>query len=129
MSTTTERPTDPSQQTHQSRWGFHPCDRETYLALKEFHRLTLRDRRMTRARERWLTKLPHNRVRLNRDGTRTPTPEPQALGTDGPSYAWVLAEYQNARRPQSTPEAVRSLDLPQGWAKRSDELAAFYAGH
>lgn len=113
---------------YQSRWGFHACDRETFLEIKEYHRFALRDRKATRRREQWSAKLPHNRVCKLRDGTRIPRPEPRALGTDGPTYSWVVSEYGRVRRPQPDPEDVQPLDLPRGWRDRLAELRAFYDG-
>lgn len=123
---TTEQP------THQSRWGFHPCDHETFRDLKEFHKLLLRDLRATRRYERWSAKLPHNRVRRTYGPGRIllktePTPEPKCVGTERDVYLWVLAEYRNARKPQATLEAVAPLDLPAKWRTSLEKLTAFYA--
>lgn len=47
---------------YQSRWGYHPCDYETYQLLKRLHALYLRARRQYAAWRRWARKRPHNRV-------------------------------------------------------------------
>jgi hypothetical protein len=111
---------------HQSRWGWHPCDHATHLALKAYHEVLFRDRRATARHGRWSAKDPHNRVRRHRDGTTTPVPEPRCLGTDQATYAWVLLEYRQSRRPQAHSEDVRPLDLPEGWRERAAQLAEFW---
>ena len=45
-----------------SRWGFHPCDYQTYRKLKFLNQIYLKAVRMARAWERWRRKDPHNRV-------------------------------------------------------------------
>jgi hypothetical protein len=47
---------------YQSRWGYHPCDYETYLLLKWLNGLFLRALRLYAAWQRWARKMPHNRV-------------------------------------------------------------------
>jgi hypothetical protein len=47
---------------HRSKWGWHPCDYETYRLLKALNRLCERARRQCAAWHRWRRKLPHNRV-------------------------------------------------------------------
>jgi len=101
----------------QGRWGWYSIDHATFLRLKRFHRLLLRDRRATKRRSRWEAKLPENRR-----GS-----EPSAMGTDQRTYAWVLAEYRALRHPSPTPEAVPVPDLPEDWEARLGALEAFYA--
>lgn len=118
----------------ESRWGWHACDRATFLALKEYHRYLLRDLRATRRHERWIAKDPKNRVQRHwssgqpGEGVRTvtPIPEPRYVGTDRETYAWVLNEYQKTRRPQPTAELVKPLDLPTGWRERLSALVGFW---
>jgi hypothetical protein len=45
-----------------SRWGFHPCDYQTYRRLKFLNQLHMKAVRMAHAWERWRRKDPHNRV-------------------------------------------------------------------
>jgi hypothetical protein len=45
-----------------SRWGWHPCDYETYLLLKKLHGLYQQALRRYAAWQRWQRKRPHNRV-------------------------------------------------------------------
>jgi hypothetical protein len=47
---------------HRSKWGWHPCDYETYRLLKALNRLCEQARRQCAAWHRWRRKLPHNRV-------------------------------------------------------------------
>jgi len=49
-----------------SRWGFHPCDYQTYRKLKFLNQLHLKAVRMAHAWERWRRKDPHNRVMRRR---------------------------------------------------------------
>jgi hypothetical protein len=46
----------------QSRWGWHPCDRETFAQLKRLHGLYWRALRRYSTWRRWHRKMPHNRV-------------------------------------------------------------------
>src|SRR5258708_7722439 len=47
---------------HRSKWGWHPCDYETYRLLKALHRLCDQARRQCAAWRRWRRKRPHNRI-------------------------------------------------------------------
>ena len=46
----------------QSRWGFHPCDYETYRRLKVLHHVYQTALGMAHTWERWNRKDPQNRV-------------------------------------------------------------------
>jgi hypothetical protein len=46
----------------QSRWGFHPCNYQTYRKLKFLYQIYLQAIRQAHAWERWKRKDPHNRV-------------------------------------------------------------------
>jgi hypothetical protein len=50
----------------QSRWGFHPCDYQTYRKLKFLNQVYLQAIRLAHAWERWYRKDPHNRVMRRR---------------------------------------------------------------
>ena len=50
----------------QSRWGFHPCDYQTYRKLKVLHSVYQAALRMAHAWERWNRKDPQNRVMRRR---------------------------------------------------------------
>lgn len=127
-------------EVHKSRWGFHPCDRETCKKLKEAHRLLLRAYRDCKRNIRWSNKDPHNR--------KGPEPKaPEGFIEFGYHqldenefygygfrkygrvnlYLHVLRQYQNARRPVERPVDVVPLDLPTGFDKMIDELREFYA--
>jgi hypothetical protein len=70
-----------------SRWGFHPCDYQTYRKLKFLNQLYLKAVRMAHAWDRWRRKDPHNRVTRRRIrnekgqiigyGPPVPLPEPK----------------------------------------------------
>jgi hypothetical protein len=72
---------------YQSRWGFHPCDYQTYRKLKFLNLAYLKAVRQAHAWMRWKRKDPHNRVirrRKRDDKGQTighekpiPTPEPR----------------------------------------------------
>jgi hypothetical protein len=47
---------------YRSRWGYHPCDYETYQLLKRLNVLYVCARRLYAAWQRWARKKPHNRV-------------------------------------------------------------------
>jgi hypothetical protein len=49
-------------QVHKSRWGYHPCDYETFLLLKKLNACFLRALHRYTAWKRWSRKQPHNRV-------------------------------------------------------------------
>lgn len=46
----------------QSRWGFHPCDYQTYRKLKLLNQVYRQAIRLAHAWARWKRKDPHNRV-------------------------------------------------------------------
>jgi hypothetical protein len=45
-----------------SRWGFHPCDYETFRLLKQLNRLCEKAQRLHAQWQRWRRKKPHNRL-------------------------------------------------------------------
>src|SRR5262245_45890464 len=49
-------------QVHRSRWGYHPCDYETFTLLKRLNAVCERARRRHAEWQRWNGKLPHNRL-------------------------------------------------------------------
>jgi len=65
---------------YQSRWGFHPCDYQTYRKLKFLNLAFLKAVRQAHAWVRWKRKDPHNRVirRRKRNGNG------QAIGYEKP---------------------------------------------
>jgi len=120
----------------QSRWGFHPCDYETFQLLKKLNFHFERARRRFAEWKRWKRKLPHNRVLRStiRDaagrkvGTEIlgPRPEPVLspvfcervmivrVGAPAGERVRLLYEdlpevYREARRPKASREEVRPL--------------------
>lgn len=51
--------------THQSRWGYHPCSYETYLKLKKLNSIIMTSSMQLAAHNRWARKNPANRIRWN----------------------------------------------------------------
>jgi hypothetical protein len=49
-------------QVHKSRWGYHPCDYETFLLLKKLNAFYQRALHRYAVWKRWSRKQPHNRV-------------------------------------------------------------------
>jgi hypothetical protein len=47
---------------HHAKWGWYPCDYETYRLLKALNRLCEQARRRYAAWQRWRRKAPHNRL-------------------------------------------------------------------
>lgn len=99
------------------RWGYYPCDYETYREIKELHRFAYKDLRATLRRKRWLAKLPYNRR----------GPEPKAVGTTHDLYNWILQEYRNVRYPKPTAALVVPSDMPRGWRETLRGLREFHA--
>jgi hypothetical protein len=70
-----------------SRWGFHPCDYQTYRKLKFLNQVYLQAIRLAHCWARWKRKDPHNRVircRIRNEKGQTigykpplPLPEPK----------------------------------------------------
>lgn len=130
--------------THQGRFGYHPCDFETFLKLKEAHGLLLRAYRDCKRFLRWENKLPDNR-----NGEEPKCPhfmltsgyhrldkhvfygtgfmDAKVNGTPLNYYLCVLRQYQNARRPKATPEEVIPLELPVDFDAIIAQLKEFYA--
>jgi hypothetical protein len=71
----------------QARWGFHPCDYQTYRKLKILNQVYRQAIRLAHAWARWMRKDPHNRVlrrRIRNEKGQTigyeppvPLPEPR----------------------------------------------------
>jgi len=105
-----------STNTFQSRFGFHPCDRQTFLklkALKKYYWQTVRDFHRW---WRWQRKLPHNRCGAEPEFCdlfveNKPWHRPRRVhGQDAIRHfprtlvdRGVLAWHAAARRPQSEP--------------------------
>ena len=109
---------------HRSRWGYHPCDRATWLKIKRLRFLWFLTLRRLAAWRRWNNKLPQNRViwrRIRREdgmpigwekiGLR---PEPalpefmvrDAWGQRVLAHDWIETCYRQAKRPTAEPQAA-----------------------
>ncbi len=88
--------------THKSRWGFHPCDYETFLKLRRIHKAYHAGLILLARWRRWRAKMPHNR--------RGPEPVVPAVIREI-CAAPVAAAFNAARRPAPYPEAVQPLGI------------------
>ncbi len=92
----------------QSRWGFHPCDYQTFRKLKLLIQVYLQTVRLAHAWQRWKRKDPHNRVmrrRIRNDKGQTigyeppvPMPEPKIC----PVFSQKVFEKRKQRFLQGT---------------------------
>lgn len=117
-----------------SRWGFHPCDTETFLKLKRLKKLFWQAVYAHGTWKRWSRKLPENRFYWEkkeraekRKRSDRPIPEPLTcpVWTRENSYDWqndkkplipladcgVLEAFENARMPKEKPDQVEPLNL------------------
>lgn len=105
--------------TYKSRWGFHPCNFETYRKLRRLHKAFWEGRRLLARYARWNAKLPKNRTQ--------PEPKVPAVYREV-CAAPVATEFKAARHGVSAPEEVQPLSIPAAtmdlWVQRLDELAA-----
>lgn len=123
---------------HQSKWGYHPCNREQFLFLKKAHGLLLRAYRDTK---RWITwskktvytyEEPKHPAMFIEDGYHMAGKKTwSGFGFKkyrGQNlYHLVLEAYQNARRPVNNPNDVRDVELPSDLPKLVALLEAYYA--
>lgn len=134
----------------QSRWGFHPCDYETYLLLKQLNGLCEQARAAYADWQRWARKQPQNRVirqqQRNENGQRIgstvvgPRPEPalsalfctrtrivQAATQDalGVRVAFDPLRVPEAYRLARTPAPTTAAVAPLPWT--ADELRTLIA--
>jgi hypothetical protein len=89
--------------TYRSRWGYHPCNYETFLKLKRLHKAYFEGLRMLAIWRRWRAKRPHNR--------RVPEPvvaDVYRLVCASP----IVAEFQAARHGVSEAAIVKPLAFP-----------------
>jgi hypothetical protein len=103
------------------RGGYHPCDYETYLALKDAHKLYLRAYRDDLKWKRW------DRKTVRRVGPE-PALSPFVLRGDDPApiYHELLDVYRRARRPVEKPEDVVPIP-PILWRETANFIRAHYA--
>lgn len=118
----------------QSRWGYHPCDYQTFKMLKAIKKAFYKAQRQAANLRRWLRKSPHNRFvslrTLHRDKSlckdlksEIPIPEPKVIEffierevsrwTGETRVFMKNAEFpiecDNAAQPRSKPEDVRPM--------------------
>ena len=116
-----------------SKFGFHPCDRETFKKLKTLHKFYWQTLHDYANWVRWDRKEPQNRVIKKyfrtEDGERCgseivgPRPEPtyckvfeiirKGWGVYIPSDMGIIESYHNARMPKSDKESVKPLKLSE----------------
>ena len=99
----------------ESRWGFHPCDYQTFRKLKFLKKCFFQTLRDEADWERWARKDPQNRVirrwKRSPEGRKIgfevvgPRPEPKVCPFKGGGF---LEDFERARRPQKK-EDVRPL--------------------
>lgn len=121
------------KKVYKGRFGFHACDYDTYCKLKKLHAYYWKALRRYAEWERWNRKDPSNRLLRkwfrNEKGQKTgfeivgPKPEPvqypvfidanyyKIKGTHRLKSESVLEDYQKARTPYATEEAVQPLTL------------------
>jgi len=99
-----------------SRWGYHPCDYETFQKLRVIKKYYYKNLHVIAERDRWLDKEPQNRVRKHRKTvyhqeqahttvTRVPWPESVPMWElDNARFAVELCNL--ARIPQPKPIQV-----------------------
>lgn len=121
--------------TVQGKFGFYPCEWETYRKLKRLNFLSLEHRKVFKRHERWELKLPHNRIQRkwtrNEAGQKIscvpgePITEPRK-GCDElngfvkegmfgliPIRKIIFDDYRKARYPQAKAEFVVPLKLSE----------------
>lgn len=107
-----------TQEIYQSRWGYHPCDYETFRLIKRLMVWRLRCLRASASLNRWSAKEPQNRTLYrwvrNEQGQKIyrekvgPWPEPKLPAV------WLGDEIDRCRwlcYPVATPEEVKPLPL------------------
>jgi hypothetical protein len=115
---------------HQGKYGYHPCDKETYLKLKALNKLYVEALRQKAAWDRWNRKLPKNRFcrRKVRDAEGNissqivPMVEP-ALNSLLKKLVYAVVfkenaeligdEYRHSRYPHQSDKGIRKLRLSE----------------
>lgn len=136
----------PASAVHKSRWGYHPCDYQTFLLIRKIHKAYRKAQRQGGSLKRWLRKQPQNRVSYPRerdsfgrwvrnkcaDPTPVPRPEVNAAFVNVVNHSWlgdyvtvndagIVNDYINARTPRANRDSVVPLKLSRA---RIEELAA-----
>ena len=103
--------------TYQSRWGYHPCDYETYLKLRRLHRAFWEGRRLLAKWRRGMA------VRLAvPGGVAVVASDPATLDT-----LRLVPQNRHWKRTRSHPDGVRAFSdgkLPSGLPHRARQRAA-----
>jgi hypothetical protein len=102
-------------QIYESRYGFHPCSRETLKKLRQLQVYAMHNVHQEARLERWLRKQTQNRVH-NRDEMGLPIPKSERRKNPRP---WAKPELhhipdvgdaiENARMPKPSSEVVKPL--------------------
>lgn len=120
------------------RWGWYPCDYETYRKLKRLNFLAFQCLRRLGEHARWERKDPKNRVIRTRNGPRRdghpllvvgPLPEPVLGPILRVTANAIAADYRLARFPSDTEDVV---PLSSGMGLLDSLLALaeeWYAAH
>ncbi len=107
---------------HQGRWGFYPCDYDTYRKLKRLNFLAIACHARTCEHARWERKEPQNRVWVSRPAKGTPGRRaatvvlgPKQEPVKGPIKDWgiITGDYRKARYPKPDAASVEPLTLLQ----------------
>jgi hypothetical protein len=107
-----------TETVHQSKWGYHPCSKETSKKLRTINRVYLKALRLQAAHDRWANKDPQNRVLfstvrdesgkktgripvLDKQNKPVPMPEPKLckLPAGGLIFEWTY-KYEPERKPR-----------------------------
>jgi hypothetical protein len=105
-----------TKESHKSRWGYHPCDYETFLKLKKLKKYYWMTVYRNAQWKRWNAKLPHNRVIKRKGIVISQMIEPLVCSVMlSKNSERVLEDFENARMPQANPESVKPLRMPLEW--------------
>lgn len=137
---------------YQSRYGYHPCDRETSLKLKRFRFLLYLAYRDYKSSLRYLGRSPRNRdlksprlplcVLFSTRLTTYSAKRQRMVTSPVPVLSFMLVtrndvttnlffhvdeQYHSARHPVATPDEVKPLRLPSDWQSILQQLESHYA--
>jgi len=88
---------------YESKWGYHPCDRETYMKLKKLNYWFLKAQKRAAEWNRWARKDEHNRVirefirndKGQKIGVEILGPKPEPQNIEGPFCNFHTAKENN----------------------------------
>lgn len=120
-------------EAYKSKWGYHPCDYETYQKLRKINYVRYLSVKMQASWNRWRRKEPQNRVirkwTKNENNQKTgyeiigPRPEPARCLVFSDKWNLIYAiehDYANAKIPRANKENVQPLRLSK------DEINELY---